>query len=88
MYSMRRLHHFRAHPIGRITASLARRRCVNAHRFIYDSRDTGAAELKALGSPDGVWRCRTVFNCTLGLPRGIKITKAIADVDCAPAGWI
>jgi succinate dehydrogenase / fumarate reductase, iron-sulfur subunit len=54
---------------------------VNAHRFIYDSRDYGAAErLKRLGSPDGVWRCRTVFNCTLACPREIKITKAIADV--------
>ncbi len=54
---------------------------VNAHRWIYDSRDRGAAErLKRLGSPDGVWRCRTVFNCTLACPREIKITKAIADV--------
>jgi succinate dehydrogenase / fumarate reductase, iron-sulfur subunit len=54
---------------------------VNAHRFIYDSRDRGAAErLKVLGSPDGVWRCRTIFNCTLACPREIKITKAIADV--------
>lgn len=54
---------------------------VNAHRFIYDSRDRGAAKrLKVLGSPDGVWRCRTVFNCTLACPREIKITKAIADV--------
>lgn len=54
---------------------------VNAHRFIYDSRDRGAAaRLKVLGTPDGVWRCRTVFNCTLACPREIKITKAIADV--------
>jgi len=54
---------------------------VNAHRFIYDSRDRGAAErLKVLGGPDGVWRCRTIFNCTLACPRDIKITKAIADV--------
>jgi succinate dehydrogenase / fumarate reductase, iron-sulfur subunit len=54
---------------------------VNAHRWIYDSRDRGAAQrLKVLGSPDGVWRCRTVFNCTLACPREIKITKAIADV--------
>lgn len=54
---------------------------VNAHRFIYDSRDCGAAaRLKVMGSPDGVWRCRTVFNCTLACPREIKITKAIADV--------
>lgn len=54
---------------------------VNAHRWIYDSRDRGAVQrLKKLGSPDGVWRCRTVFNCTLACPRGIQITKAIADV--------
>lgn len=54
---------------------------VNAHRFIYDSRDRGAAKrLKVLGSPTGVWRCRTAFNCTLACPREIKITKAIADV--------
>ncbi len=54
---------------------------VNAHRWIYDSRDRGAAQrLKVLGSPDGVWRCRTVFNCTLACPREIQITKAIADV--------
>lgn len=54
---------------------------VNAHRFIYDSRDRGAAErLVVMGDPDGVWRCRTIFNCTLACPRDIKITKAIADV--------
>jgi succinate dehydrogenase / fumarate reductase, iron-sulfur subunit len=54
---------------------------VNAHRFIYDSRDHGAAErLKVMGDPDGVWRCRTIFNCTLACPRDIQITKAIADV--------
>lgn len=54
---------------------------VNAHRWIYDSRDRGALQrLKKLGAPEGVWRCRTVFNCTLACPREIKITKAIADV--------
>lgn len=54
---------------------------VNAHRFIYDSRDRGAEiRLKVLGSPDGTWRCRTAFNCTLACPREIKITKAIADI--------
>lgn len=54
---------------------------VNAHRFIYDSRDRGASKrLAVLGSQAGVWRCRTVFNCTMACPREIKITKAIADV--------
>ncbi|HEX9011972.1 MAG TPA: succinate dehydrogenase iron-sulfur subunit, partial [Anaerolineaceae bacterium] len=54
---------------------------VNAHRFIFDSRDHGAAErLRRLSEPDGVWRCRTVFNCTEACPREIKITEAIAEV--------
>src|ERR1700730_17046096 len=38
---------------------------VNAHRFIFDSRDQGAEErLAVLNTRNGVWRCRTVFNCT------------------------
>jgi succinate dehydrogenase / fumarate reductase, iron-sulfur subunit len=54
---------------------------VNAHRFIYDSRDRAAGKrLEILARPSGVWRCRTIFNCTLACPRDIKITKAIAEV--------
>jgi len=54
---------------------------VNAHRFIFDSRDQAAQErLAILSEENGVWRCRTVFNCTLACPREIKITKAIAEV--------
>lgn len=54
---------------------------VNAHRFIYDSRDQGAAErLSRLNQQHGVWRCRTAFNCTEACPRDIEITKAIAEV--------
>jgi succinate dehydrogenase / fumarate reductase iron-sulfur subunit len=54
---------------------------VNAHRFIFDSRDEGAAErLQILNKGGGVWRCRTVFNCTEACPRGIKVTKAIEEV--------
>ena len=54
---------------------------VNAHRFIFDSRDHGAEQrLSRLSEPDGVWRCRTVFNCTEACPREIKITQAIAEV--------
>ena len=54
---------------------------VNAHRFIFDSRDHGAAErLDILNDRDGVWRCRTIFNCTEACPREIKITKAIGEV--------
>lgn len=54
---------------------------VNAHRFIFDSRDHAAQErLEILNEPDGVWRCRTIFNCTEACPRDIKVTQAIAEV--------
>jgi succinate dehydrogenase / fumarate reductase iron-sulfur subunit len=54
---------------------------VNAHRFIFDSRDQGADErLAVLNTKNGVWRCRTVFNCTDACPRDIEITRAIEDV--------
>lgn len=54
---------------------------VNAHRFIFDSRDEGAStRLEILNDKEGVWRCRTTFNCTEACPRGIQITKAIQEV--------
>jgi succinate dehydrogenase / fumarate reductase iron-sulfur subunit len=54
---------------------------VNAHRFIFDSRDDAADErLEILADKDGVWRCRTIFNCTDACPRGIHITQAILEV--------
>jgi succinate dehydrogenase / fumarate reductase iron-sulfur subunit len=54
---------------------------VNAHRFIFDSRDQAAEErLEILNDREGVWRCRTTFNCTEACPRGIQITKAIQEV--------
>ncbi|NUM46911.1 MAG: succinate dehydrogenase iron-sulfur subunit [Anaerolineales bacterium] len=54
---------------------------VNAHRFVFDSRDEGAAErLNILNEQMGVWRCRTAFNCTEACPREIHITQAIAEV--------
>ncbi len=57
---------------------------VNAHRFIFDSRDEGGDErLEILADRDGVWRCRTIFNCTDACPRGIRITQAILEVSSA-----
>ena len=54
---------------------------VNAHRFIVDSRDTIKQErLEIMADPDGVWRCRTIFNCVEACPRDIKITRAIMEV--------
>jgi len=57
---------------------------VNAHRFIFDSRDEGAqVRLDILNDKEGVWRCRTTFNCTDACPRGIEVTKAIREVKAA-----
>ncbi len=54
---------------------------VNAHRFIFDSRDRGTPErLEILSAKSGVFRCRTTFNCTDACPRGIRVTKAIQEV--------
>lgn len=54
---------------------------VQAHHFIFDSRDQAAQErLEILSDVDGVWRCRTAFNCTEACPRDIKVTKTIGEV--------
>jgi len=54
---------------------------VAAHRFIFDSRDEGAeSRLEILNEREGVWRCRTTFNCSSACPRGIEVTKAIQQV--------
>lgn len=54
---------------------------VQAHRFIFDSRDRGAGDrLARLRGRHGVWGCRTIFNCTRACPRDIQVTKAIGEV--------
>ena len=54
---------------------------VNAHRFIFDSRDAGGNErLEILSSRGGAFKCRTAFNCSDACPRGIKVTQAIQEV--------
>jgi len=59
---------------------------VNAHRFIFDSRDRAASErLRILSGQFGVYRCHTIFNCTDACPRDIQITKAIGEVKKAIA---
>ena len=59
---------------------------VQAHRFIFDSRDKGKEQrLKVLNDREGVWRCRTVFNCVDACPRGINVTGAIGEVKKAIA---
>jgi succinate dehydrogenase / fumarate reductase, iron-sulfur subunit len=54
---------------------------VQAHRFIFDDRDQAAGErLKILNEQFGVWRCRTIFNCTNACPREIPVTQLIGEV--------
>jgi succinate dehydrogenase / fumarate reductase iron-sulfur subunit len=57
---------------------------VQAHRFVFDSRDEGAEQrLEILGDQFGVWKCRTIFNCTSACPREIEVTRAIGEVKMA-----
>ena len=57
---------------------------VQAHRFLFASRDEGKQErLATLNGQEGVWRCRTVFNCVEACPRGINVTRAIGEVKLA-----
>ncbi len=54
---------------------------VAAHRFIYDSRDEGAAErMEVITETSGLARCHTIYNCTNACPRDIQITKAIGEL--------
>jgi succinate dehydrogenase iron-sulfur subunit len=54
---------------------------VNAHRFLFDSRDRAAAlRLEVLNNAEGVWRCRTTFNCTEACPRDIPVTELIQEI--------
>lgn len=68
-------------PIFWTTEWLGPAAIVNAHRFIFDSRDRATEErLAILNQRFGVWRCRTIFNCTEACPRGIQVTNAIEQV--------
>lgn len=54
---------------------------VQAHRFIFDDRDHGAeVRLAILSDKNGVWRCRTIYNCVDACPREIDVTRAIGEV--------
>lgn len=57
---------------------------VQAHRFIFDSRDRAAAErLQILNDRMGIWRCHDIFNCTDACPREIEVTKALGELKMA-----
>ena len=57
---------------------------VNAHRFIFDSRDQNAVDrLGIVAETSGLARCHTAFNCTIACPREIQITAAIGELKMA-----
>ncbi len=48
---------------------------LKAYRFIFDTRDEAADErLDIIDTPDGIWRCHTIFNCIEACPKEINIT--------------
>ncbi len=54
---------------------------VQAHRFIFDSRDQGTKErLRFMEQQGGVFTCRYIYNCSEACPRGIEVVKAINEV--------
>jgi len=54
---------------------------VKAYRFIFDTRDEATDErLDVLDTPDGIWRCHTIFNCVEACPKDINITWHISQL--------
>jgi len=54
---------------------------LKAYRFVFDTRDESADErLDVIDTPDGIWRCHTIFNCVEACPKDINITWHISQL--------
>jgi succinate dehydrogenase / fumarate reductase iron-sulfur subunit len=54
---------------------------LKAYRFVFDTRDEAADErINIVDSPDGIWRCHTIFNCVDACPKEINITWHISQL--------
>ena len=54
---------------------------LKTYRFIFDSRDEAASErLDIVDTPDGLWRCHTIFNCVEVCPKEINITWHLSQL--------
>jgi succinate dehydrogenase / fumarate reductase iron-sulfur subunit len=54
---------------------------LKAYRFVFDSRDEGRRErVERVDNRDGIWRCRTIFNCEEACPKDLKPNEAIAEL--------
>ncbi|MEI6634205.1 MAG: succinate dehydrogenase iron-sulfur subunit [Chlamydiota bacterium] len=52
---------------------------LKAFRFVFDSRDEATRErLGLVDGRNGVWRCRTIFNCEESCPKLLRPNEAIA----------
>ena len=81
VHPVRLLHHDLPGVLDRRPATSARPRSSTRTGSSSTAATRRAAErLDILNDVDGVWRCRTTFNCTEACPRGIQVTKAIQEV--------
>jgi succinate dehydrogenase / fumarate reductase iron-sulfur subunit len=54
---------------------------LKAYRYVFDTRDQAPDErLDIIDTPDGVWRCHTIFNCIEACPKEINITWHISQL--------
>jgi succinate dehydrogenase / fumarate reductase iron-sulfur subunit len=54
---------------------------LKAYRFVFDTRDEATDErLDIIDTPDGAWRCHTIFNCIECCPKEINITWHISQL--------
>ena len=66
---------------GTATATSARRFCLQAYRWLIDSRDEAQGErLDDLEDPFRLYRCHTIMNCAKTCPKGLNPAKAIAHI--------
>ena len=87
VHPVRRVHDRRARRSGRSRRTSGRRRSSTPTGSSSTRATTAADErLEILADKDGVWRCRTIFNCTDACPRGINITQAILEVSSRDRG--
>jgi succinate dehydrogenase iron-sulfur subunit len=54
---------------------------LRAFRYIFDSRDSARdSRLDQIDSDDGIWGCKTMWWCTEVCPKGIPVTKCLAQI--------
>lgn len=54
---------------------------LKAFRFVFDSRDGGAADrVDLVDDHNGLWRCHTIFNCNECCPKTLNITSGIQEL--------